>query len=442
MSGPKVVRIVTREENEAICKGMLARIDAALAEWAEAGRRNDCLDAATVEAARRRRDALAALAANGKFAEMQAQAPAEEAFLRSDMRFRLEKAAAAKAAARTHARRRGEAAATLLRSAAAVGVVLSDRVMRGLEQGDEAAFAEGFRALAESRPASEAKSPLAEQLRHSDKALSFGDWLAAQRATPADQDVDRIEVRLEELRALGWTGASEPLLKRLDEAREAQSPRRGLLLDGLEVETGRVLAEARRAADLMSALRALLADMAQAGLPAASFAVSEGAVAAEEIQERLGAAEAVLAKHRADEAAAARRAAVMKGLAGLGYEVREGMKTTFAASGRLVVADAARPGYGVEVSGAADGRQFQMRPVAFGAPGEPADTSRDRDAETIWCGQVTALSKSLADGGDGLEIVRSLPIGATPLKRVVAPDQAIADEAETRGGRERSLPRI
>lgn len=43
MSGPKVVRIVTREEHEAICRGMLARIDAALEQWAETGRRNDCL---------------------------------------------------------------------------------------------------------------------------------------------------------------------------------------------------------------------------------------------------------------------------------------------------------------------------------------------------------------------------------------------------------------
>lgn len=438
MSGPKVVRIVTREEHKAICQGMLARIDAALEEWAAAGRRNDCLDAATVEAARRRRDALAALAADEKFAQMQAQAPAEESFLRSDMHFRLEKAAAANAAARTHARRRGEAAATLLRSAAAAGVVLSDRVMRGLEQGDEAALAEGFRALAESRPASGSKSPLVEQLRHSDKGLSFGDWLAAQPAAPADQDVARIEVRLEELRALGWTRAIEPLLKRLDEAR-AQSPRRGLLLDGLEVETGRVLAEARRAADLMSALRALLAEMAQAGLPAASYAVSEGAVAADEIQERLGAAEAVLAKHRADEAAAARRAAVMKGLAGLGYEVREGMTTTFAASGKLVVADSARPGYGVEVSGAADGRQFQMRPVAFTAPGAPADTARDRDAETIWCGQVSELSKALTASGSGMEIVRALPIGATPLKRVSSPDHGAAEEAEAMVTMARSL---
>lgn len=439
MSGPKVVRIVTREEHEAICRGMLARIDAALEQWAEAGRRNDCLDQPTVEAARRRRDTLAALTAQGRFAEMQAQAPAEESFLRLDMRFRLEKAAAAKVAAHTHARRRSEAAAALIRAAAAASVILPDGVMRGLERGQEAALAEGFRALAAKRPTSQLKSTLADQLRPGEHALSFSDWLAAQPAPPTDPDVERIEARLVELGALGQVGAIEPLRKRLNEASGAPSPRRGLLLDGVEVESGRVLTEARKAADLMSALQVLLAEMAQTGLPIASFAVSERTVAAEEIQERLGAAEGVLAKHRADEAAAARRAAVMKGLASLGYEVREGMTTTFAASGRLVVADTARPGYGVEVSGAADGRQFQMRPVAFTAPGAPADIARDRDAESIWCGQISDLSKSLTASGSGMEIVRALPIGATPLKRVSSPDHGAVEDAEAMVTMARSL---
>ncbi|MBX9792790.1 MAG: hypothetical protein K2Y02_00680 [Burkholderiaceae bacterium] len=439
MSGPKVVRIVTREEHEAICRGMLARIDAALEQWAETGRRNDCLDAPTVEAACRRRDALAALAAEGKFAEMQAQAPAEESFLRSDMRFRLEKAAAAKAAARTHARRRCEAVETLGRAAAAAGVVLSNEVMRGLADGEEAALAEGFRALAASRPASGRASALAEQLSRGEEALSFANWLAAQPAAPTDPDVERIEARLDELLALGHVRDIASLRTRVNEAIEAPSPRRGLILDGLEVETGRVLAEARKAADLRTALRVLLAEMAQAGLPVASFTVSEdAAVVSEVIQARLATAEAVLAKHRAHEAASARRAAIMTGLAGLGYEVREGMTTTCVANGSLVVADATRPGYGVEVIGTSDGRQFQMRPVAFDASGDPADTSRDRDAETVWCGQVSELSRSLAAGGCGLEIVRALPVGATPLKRIQISTRSNALAGEEGVARERS----
>lgn len=439
MSGPKVVRIVTREENEAICRGMLARIDAALGEWSETGRRNDCLDAATIEAARRRREALAALAGQGRFTEMQAQASAEESFLRSDMRFRLEKAAAAKAAARTHARRRIEAAAALLRALSAAGIELSGDVMHALERGDEAALAEGFRVLSARRPALEATSVLAEQLRPGTKTVTFADWLAEQPVPVSDSGIARIEARLDELASLQHTGSTEHLQARLEEARQAQPSRRGLILDGLEVETGRILAEARKVADLISALRMLRAEMAQAGLPVDALDASDGVLGAEAIQARLTAAEGALADHRAKQAAAARRTAVMKGLASLGYEIREGMTTTFAASGRLVVADSARPGYGVELSGAADGRQFQMRPVAFEAPSQTADAPRDRDAETIWCGQVTALSKSLADDGCGLEIVRALPIGATPLKRVSAPYRAVAEHAEAQRVNERTF---
>lgn len=48
MSGPKVVRIVTRGELLAFCEGILARLDAAVEEWIKIGRRNDTLTEAEV----------------------------------------------------------------------------------------------------------------------------------------------------------------------------------------------------------------------------------------------------------------------------------------------------------------------------------------------------------------------------------------------------------
>jgi hypothetical protein len=99
----------------------------------------------------------------------------------------------------------------------------------------------------------------------------------------------------------------------------------------------------------------------------------------------------------------------------LGYEVAEGMSTAWASEGRLVIRSAARPDYGVELSGA---DRFQMRPVAFDANGRGPDPARDKDAETIWCGDVTGLEQRLAALGDGLKIEKALPIGAVPLKRI------------------------
>jgi hypothetical protein len=125
MSGPKVVRIVTREEILGICHGQLARIDAALAEWTRIGRRNNCIDEEAVAALVKRRDALVALIASDRFVDFQKQAPIEEAFLRDDMQARLTKVAAEQAAARSRARRERDAAAwkTAWKSDPASGVI-------------------------------------------------------------------------------------------------------------------------------------------------------------------------------------------------------------------------------------------------------------------------------------------------------------------------------
>jgi hypothetical protein len=130
-----------------------------------------------------------------------------------------------------------------------------------------------------------------------------------------------------------------------------------------------------------------------------------------------GEAEALLARRRQELAAHARRRAVLEGLASMGYEVNEGMETTWVDQGRMVLRNVGRPGYGVEV-GSPDAPRVQMKPVAFDAGGVGPDPSRDRDAETLWCGDVAAIQARLARDGGELAIERSLPVGATPLKRI------------------------
>lgn len=441
MSGPKVVRIVTREENEAICRGLLARIDAALEQWTRSGRAHDCIDEAAIAASQRRRDGLSAMVNQGRFADMQAQAPAEEAFLRSDMAIRLAKATAAKAAARTHARRRVEAAATLLRTLTEAGIEIGAETARGIERGDEGALAEGFRALSSGRAAPVTNSVLANKLRLGEVPKSFTDWLANQPAPDVDPGVARIEARLDELSTLDVPANVDGLRARLEEARVAQPSRRSLILDGLEVETGRVLTDALKTAELLSALHLRVAELKEATLPHDAYAAT-AATSIPSLERMLEAADVALGEHSAKAAAAFRRAAVMKGLAGLGYEVREGMTTTFAQSGKLVVADSARPGYGVEVTGSVDGRQIQMRPVALETSAQASDPSRDRDAETIWCGHVSQLAQALSNAGGGLEILKSLPIGATPLKRITLSGSAGENPAALAGPIERKLRSI
>lgn len=89
MSGPKVVRIVTREEIIAICQGHLARMDAAAQEWVKVGRRNGVLTDAEISATQSRHEALRNLLARGRYMDLQKKVPEEISFLQADQEARL-----------------------------------------------------------------------------------------------------------------------------------------------------------------------------------------------------------------------------------------------------------------------------------------------------------------------------------------------------------------
>ena len=437
MSGPKVVRIVTREEIMEICHGQLARVDAALAEWVRIGRRNECIEEEAVAAAERRRDALAALIGAERFMDLQKQAPVEEEFLRVDMQGRLAGVAAEQAAARSRERRGREAGTTLLRRLRELAVSLDPDLAAALERGDADALAAGFEMLADAVTQNQNVSGLAASLGATETPSRFADWLAAQPGSAPDPAVERLAARLAELDALGVADTTG-LQARLAQVAIATAARRSLLVDGLEVETGRALAEARRRFSLRADLLLVRAELAAArGMSPDGDAEGMETV---ELEAAIAADRAAIDALRGARAAAARRAAVLEGLVGLGYEVTEGMSTSFAEDGRLVLRSAARPDYGVEVSAVAGAERMQMRPVAFDEGGVGPDPGRDRDAETIWCGDVSTLQDALTKAGGGLVIERALPVGATPLKRIeVERSAGHAAAADSPVMRERTL---
>jgi hypothetical protein len=138
-------------------------------------------------------------------------------------------------------------------------------------------------------------------------------------------------------------------------------------------------------------------------------------------------------------AAEERRRAVLEGLAGLGYEVSEGMATAWVNGGRVVLRKAANPGYGVELSGGSKSDLLQVRAVAFGNSTEPRDASRDRDIETIWCGEFERLQSLIAKDGGRLSLESAHPIGQFPLK--VVEDRLSTAETDIGAKATRHLPR-
>ena len=425
MSGPKVVRVVTREEVLDICRGLLARVDRALAEWNRVGRRNESIDDEAIAAASARRERLAKLIATDRFLDLQKQAPQEEAFLRNDIQARLTAIAEQELKARSGRRREVEAAASLLRQLRDAGKL--DAELEGaLSRGESSAISKGFRVLADEAAPQARATGFAAGLRDEQSVATFAEWLARQPPETTDPAIERIERRLGELKAFNDDHDAD-WQARLMEARDAPAARRQLLLDGLEVDTGRALTTIRRQAALVFDLRLVLAELDAVGGTPSPIHDDPTGIDIEALEARLDDARAKLVSHRAERATASRQAAVLRGLAQLGYEVTGGMSTSLPEDGRLVVKSATRPDYGVEVSAAPGGERLQMRVVAFDSGSGSPDLGRDRDAETIWCSDVSSLQASLAAAGSNLVIERAMPIGATPLKRIsITSDQAQA----------------
>lgn len=435
MSGPKVVRIVTREEIIAICEGHLQRLELVLARWqAQANKVGELSEQERV-ATFARRDRLRALLAQEHFAELQKAVPAEIEHLRRDLEDREERAIIRAAQRRQRERRLKENAATLLEALQACSEGADQDLLRSLTQlangiikeDDERLLAAGFVQLAKAdqkETLSEAQRALAQQLKVDDTPNSLNEWMAARHPdTLPDIRLQRINRHIAELQLLQGTGSAASFLQAQERAEaEPESQRRNLLLDSLVLELASSTRTFKNKRESLQRLQDLASEMeTQVGTDytalLSQISTCTTVTNLETIAVLIEQCEAFIATHLQAEAALARREAVLSGLASLGYEVREGMATAWAETGKVVLRKVATPGYGVEVGGKADNGRLQVRAVALSGD---RDKTRDRDIETIWCNEFHRLQALLKDRGSELLIERSLSVGEVPLKEASA----------------------
>jgi hypothetical protein len=431
MSGPKVVRIVTREEVIAICEGHLQRLEHAVARWQAQASRVGELSEQECVATLARRNRLSALLAQESFAELQKAVPVEIEHLHRDLEDREERAIIRAAERRQRERRLQENAATLLNALQAnpkgtdQALLHSlSRLAKGASQDDgERLLAEGFAQLAKAsqkESLSEAQRALAQQLKVEEPKLSLANW-AMTRQPEASQDVrlQRIDRYIVELELLQGADSAAPFLQALERAGEVtQAQRHNLLLDSLVLDLATATRDFHKKRECLEQLQGLASEIETwasaehtpllSQISTCTIVTDLAAMAGLNEQ-----CKGLIANHLKAQAALARREAVLGGLASLGYEVREGMATAWAETGKVVLRKTATPGYGVEVGGKADIDRMQVRAVALSSD---RDKTRDRDVETIWCGEFHRLQALLKDKGCELLIERALSVGEVPLK--------------------------
>jgi hypothetical protein len=435
MSGPKVVRVVTRDERIEICEGLLAQLDAAIrALTADAARLGD---SEGVELARSsaRREALAELVRKDNFDQAEVQVRQEIGFVSTKRSEVIERAASAAAVARRQLSSQRHAATTLLKELQRRAPETHAEFAAGLRQiagqskaskSAESVLAKAMAALSPAATTSHlsgAQMALAKSLQAtqgSDLVSSGWQSLAAQ-----DKRVGDLHHRLAQIDVLRDSEAAAAFSQRLDALElDAEGPVRNMKLDALVIEVATAVDRLRRLAGLVEAARGALAEVEVPGADTGLASVRQELLAAigttDETRLTKATADATHAVGlaRAARAAAARREAILAGLATLGYQVNENMATSWVNEGRIVLKKADADMHGVEIASAPDAQRLQVRAVAF----SPAlSATANLAAETAWCGDFGRLQEHLQQHAGDLAIERALRVGAVPLKVVQAP---------------------
>lgn len=133
MSGPKVVRVVTREELLAQSMAISARLQEAIQRWQAAARDAEDLSDEEIAQTRARQERLLAELNLDRFAEFNRGANSEIVFLSADTERRRELAAARRANLRTSRLRAGQNAATLTAALSDKKVAVDPEILRVLD---------------------------------------------------------------------------------------------------------------------------------------------------------------------------------------------------------------------------------------------------------------------------------------------------------------------
>lgn len=426
MSGPKVVRVVTREELVAAGTALLARLDAAVQQW-----QRDCGDSvnpADVQVTKSRRDALAAMLAADKFSEFGQAAVKEINFLQADTEQRRERAAQALAQERIRNANGQQLARTLLQA----GSNLTSQMRTELENAfaGQLSVAEMDAALSRARQAlfpvaSQDITPeqraLAQRLGVQETETSFETW-KAQSAKP-DARLQSVFTHLAELDTLGFAAESGELDAQLRSVQSMDDDaNRNMRLDTLVLAVRKVKDGAAAKVRLRNQVESLVAELSAAAGDSETLSKLRSvtlATSQEQIQAIVTLGRTELAKLQEVASAAARRKAVLQGLQKLGYQVQEGLSTMAADAGRLIARSPVNSTYGVELVTGAN-QKVQVRSIAFDAA---RDSSQDVAEERRWCGDFGKLQAALQAGGCEVVVEKALGVGATPLRVVEAVEE-------------------
>ena len=432
MSGPKVVRIVTREEIQAVCRGLMRVFELAAAQLLQQAKRYDLPRTALEKDIASRRETLTMLFDDGKWRDLQKLAPTMTDYLAAEeKRIKLQVQTAAELA-RSKRRHLTDSARSLIILLESAGRSIPDAlrtIPRDALQADDQQFASMQAIISReiqqetgrgSAVLSAEDTELAKRLGVGGRGQTVAEWVALRQVATTDAASRRLDALLAEIETNEDAVVAQGFVARAAAiAGEESEQRRALLTDSLILDAAASAhrrheqeAKFNKLRGTQASLEGLATGPAQAMASSIAKALQTRDTAS--VDRLIAEGASLIGSETRDLAATSRRRAILTGLASLGYEVREGMATSWVRDGRVTLRKPGTPDYGVELGAPADAARLQIRLVGSDRPSIPRSTQRDRDQETIWCSLQDLIAKSSGE----LIIERAQPVGAVAVRTV------------------------
>lgn len=440
MSGPKVVRIVTKQELTAICRRRMDAVQDAIAQWRNYASAYEALNPEEEEAIETRLHSIVKMFERDQFRDVQKQCAAEIAALKADMS-RIREEAIVKAELERNKRRQLQySAETLIKTfetsqlqipkellnIASSAIIANKTDLASMSSTLSRILVEYTLSSIEKPSMTLLQKELSKNLSQGEKLQTLADWKMQQggslQATETDRRLDKL---LAEIEATEAEGAQPFLARAILIAQETSASRRSLLTDSLILDLLAHLNERKAKELVIVSMREMRSELYRLTSKSATEleAVLTRAIDSNDISSSkllIDKGVALLKEETKTMAGASRREAILKGLSELGYEVRENMATAWAEEGRIVVRKPHEKGYGVELGAVEEAERMQIQLVSFEQTNDASKASQDLDRETIWCSEFSRLQSLIEKSGSALHIEKALPIGSKPLKQVKA----------------------
>jgi len=436
MSGPKVIRIVTREEKEKRCQVQISKLELEVQRFKAFAKKNESLDKkleAELESRLHRFNAQDA----DEYEKLEREIPQQLKILKTSRR-KIEEAIEKKAVSsrklfnnllKIRKQLMEHCASEDLKLPTSIakspsGLLLSDSDLETFRQQVNQAQAALFPQIAtvESALSTEQKE-LGKRLGLNLRSSSFEHWKGKVDAIEETPQVTRLNKLLSQLKMLEeggrafaiFTASANSLLEKIDDPYSAMRCDSLILELSGYIEKSKVFTERlQTATDLFLEIEVYLSgDLGDESSREYEKLKNEFASCeSENIEVIISRATTLRDEVKNQFEGESRRQVILQGLADLGYSVSETLQTVWVKDGSLVLAKSDKAPYGVELVGNAALDKCQVRVVGA----EDRNTGADKAAEETWCEDFASMHKKLSNDGTEISVQKATLAGEVPLK--------------------------